>query len=411
MGILHRQRQCLEARALIDCSGRASFYDTPRPLSPVRTGLLIGPFGLFGVFRLADMSQVRRPKVRAARPREPLGLGAPPIRDLGMVAGGQHLRDRTPLPQLRPGILRVFEKALGEAFLLARRLLAHDPRQEPDAGVQQDESRDLPAREHVVADRDLLELATLDHTLVDALEAAAEDDGAGPFGQRFDLGLRERNSTWAHHQARARIARGGNSVDGAPEHVGAHDHAGPAAGRRIIDGAMLVGCVRADIDGIERPEPGRKRPARQARTERPRKHVREDGEDGRAPHDQVPAGIKKWMTRAKSLHIELRFRSKYLFGRMILPEKSATFRNHALALFRSFAHRGFEVASGGATMIRPPAMSMLGTNASVNGSMMVVPPAGGRNSRISPAPKSCTATTVPISVPSAVTADSPIRSA
>src|SRR5712692_8178682 len=35
-------------------------------------------------------------------------------------------------------------------------------------------------------------------------------------------------------------------------------------------------------------------------------------------------------TRAKSLHIESRFRSKYLFGRMILSEKSATFRDHAL---------------------------------------------------------------------------------
>src|SRR6266849_6582295 len=34
--------------------------------------------------------------------------------------------------------------------------------------------------------------------------------------------------------------------------------------------------------------------------------------------------------RAKSHHVESRFRSKYLFGRMILSEKSATFRDHAL---------------------------------------------------------------------------------
>src|SRR5713226_7653738 len=36
------------------------------------------------------------------------------------------------------------------------------------------------------------------------------------------------------------------------------------------------------------------------------------------------------VTRAKSLHIESRFRSNYLAGRMILSEKSATFRDHAL---------------------------------------------------------------------------------
>src|SRR5262245_20548903 len=42
--------------------------------------------------------------------------------------------------------------------------------------------------------------------------------------------------------------------------------------------------MRPDVDGIERPEPGGKRLAREARTERPRKHVGEYGEDGCAPH-------------------------------------------------------------------------------------------------------------------------------
>jgi hypothetical protein len=42
-------------------------------------------------------------------------------------------------------------------------------------------------------------------------------------------------------------------------------------------------------------------------------------------------------TRAKSMQIESRFRSKYLFGRMILSEKSATFRDHALGSLRPFS--------------------------------------------------------------------------
>src|SRR5713101_4713295 len=37
-------------------------------------------------------------------------------------------------------------------------------------------------------------------------------------------------------------------------------------------------------------------------------------------------------SRAKSLHIASRFRSRYWFGRMILTEKSATFRDHALTI-------------------------------------------------------------------------------
>src|SRR5712692_7028977 len=36
-------------------------------------------------------------------------------------------------------------------------------------------------------------------------------------------------------------------------------------------------------------------------------------------------------SQAKSLHIESRFRSEYLFGRMILSERSAAFRNYTLA--------------------------------------------------------------------------------
>src|SRR4051794_18364169 len=42
-----------------------------------------------------------------------------------------------------------------------------------------------------------------------------------------------------------------------------------------------------------------------------------------------PGALRDWSLRAKSVQIESRFRSKHLFGRMILSEKSATFRDHA----------------------------------------------------------------------------------
>src|SRR5260370_23465600 len=78
MGILLRQREYPKARALIVCAGRASFYDTAAPLSPIPAGLLAGPF------RLARAGQMGRPQIRAAGARGPLGLGAAPGPHLGL---------------------------------------------------------------------------------------------------------------------------------------------------------------------------------------------------------------------------------------------------------------------------------------------------------------------------------------
>ena len=65
-------------------------------------------------------------------------------------------------------------------------------------------------------------------------------------------------------------AIGRRRVDGAAEHVGLHHHAGAAAGRRVVDAAMLVGCEGADIDHVERPRAGRQSLAGKARAQRPR---------------------------------------------------------------------------------------------------------------------------------------------
>ena len=101
-----------------------------------------------------------------------------------MVAGGQDLRDRhgprTPAGRVYCGYSSSPSR---EAFLGAGGLLAHDAGQQPDAGVEQRQRGDLAAGQHVIADRDFLEAARRDHPLVDALEAAAQDDGAGAGGE------------------------------------------------------------------------------------------------------------------------------------------------------------------------------------------------------------------------------------
>src|SRR5260370_29933272 len=102
MGMLLRQGEYPKARALIVCAGRASFYGPAAPLSPIPAGLLAGPF------RLAGAGQMGRPQIRAAGAREPLGLGAAPGRDLGMVAAGEDGGGRTALPHPRPGVFPGF---------------------------------------------------------------------------------------------------------------------------------------------------------------------------------------------------------------------------------------------------------------------------------------------------------------
>src|SRR5579862_910944 len=65
----------------------------------------------------AAAAQEGRPEVRPARLGQPFGLGAAPSGDLGMVAGGEDFGDRPALPQLRAGVMRVFQQAVRKALL------------------------------------------------------------------------------------------------------------------------------------------------------------------------------------------------------------------------------------------------------------------------------------------------------
>ena len=152
MGILRRQRQSGRARAVLSvCPGRASFYDKARgfvTLSGARIwlairllarqiGLPTGPAGARG--SAARPRPAARPRSWRGRRRSAPPGSARPSNTCGRVYCGYS------------------SSPCGEALLGARGLLAHDAGQEPHAGVDQHHGRDLAARQHVVADRDLLE--------------------------------------------------------------------------------------------------------------------------------------------------------------------------------------------------------------------------------------------------------------
>jgi len=235
-------------------------------------------------FLLMGAGEIGGPQVGAPLAGQVLGLSTPPGRDPGMVAACERLRDRSPLPQLRPGILRIFKQAIGEAFLLGRGLAAHDAGKQAHAGIEQHEGCDLPAREHVVADRDLLEAACGDEALVDALEPAAEEHQPRTGRERRHPCLRERRPARAQEQARPCIVGPRGGIDGAGQHVGSHDHSRPPARRRVVDRAVAIGRMCADVERIEGPDAGGQRPARKARGQRPREQLGKDGENARAPH-------------------------------------------------------------------------------------------------------------------------------
>src|SRR5262249_16537045 len=151
-----------------------------------------------------------------------------------------------------PGILRIFQQPRLETFFRLRHLLAHHAGQQPHAGIDQDISGDLAAREHIVADRDLLERTRLDHPLVHALEPPAYHDHALAPGYFAHARLRQRPPARREQQPRTAVAC--NRIERTCKHVGTHHHAGTATRGRVVDRTMLVGSGPADIDRFAIPD-------------------------------------------------------------------------------------------------------------------------------------------------------------
>src|ERR1700684_2688346 len=113
------------------------------PFAPARpnpsAGRRLGPFSL----RFKAARHIGGPQVGPALAGQALGLALVPGLDLGVVAAGQHLGNGAAFPDGGAGELRIFEQAAGVALLGPRGFLAHDARQQPDAGVDERIGRDL----------------------------------------------------------------------------------------------------------------------------------------------------------------------------------------------------------------------------------------------------------------------------
>src|SRR6185369_11814265 len=104
------------------------------------------------------------------------------------------------------------------------------------------------------ADRDLLDVARIERALVDALEAAREQDRARALRKLPHARLREwRPARRQVERRRAGRTRGAGGVDGRRGNIGTHHHTGSATRRSVVDGAVLIGGEVTDVDNVERP--------------------------------------------------------------------------------------------------------------------------------------------------------------
>ncbi len=87
----------------------------------------------------------------------------------------------------------------------------------------------------------------------------------------------------ARRQAQINGPGPGVAGDRRIDDVGPHHHAGPAAERRVVDGAVLIAREIADVHRLQPPEAFRQGLAGERMAERPREHLGEDRQHGRGP--------------------------------------------------------------------------------------------------------------------------------
>ena len=181
-------------------------------------------------------------------------LAAAPFFDFLVVAVEEDLRHFPALPQLRAGVLRVFEQAVPMALADVALLVRKHARNEAAHPVGHGHGSDLPAGQHEVAQRDLLVDARLDEALVHALVVAADQHqmvviplqaSGGVLGKALSL------RGEVDHPAVSALCRGHDVVQAAFERL-RHHHAAPAAAVGIVvDLALLVLGEVPDLDAVD----------------------------------------------------------------------------------------------------------------------------------------------------------------
>lgn len=229
-----------------------------------------------------------------------------PLGHLLVVAADENIGDGHSHPFARAGVVGAVEEAHGRVGLgvwvgpgggtgrwgCDRRkavagsgtFMAEGPGEEADDGVHEDHGRELAAGEDVVAEAEFEGSEPFDDAFIDALVMAGDEEEAGFGGEVLDHGLGERAALWREEDAGSGAGvHGLDGVNGVPERLAGHDHAGAAAEWAVVGFLVLVGGVVPDVVGVPLDEAAFTRTRRDGEAERRgglgREHLGEGGED------------------------------------------------------------------------------------------------------------------------------------
>ncbi len=135
--------------------------------------------------------------------------------------------------------------------------MAEDAGEEADDGIHEDHCAELAAGEDVIADGDFEGRKLFDDALVEAFVVAGDEEDAGLGGELLDERLLERGALGREEDAGGgtRVA-GFDGVDGIPDGLAHHDHAGAAAEGAVVGFVVLVTCEIADVGGVPLDDTG-----------------------------------------------------------------------------------------------------------------------------------------------------------
>src|SRR3954468_1631676 len=193
----------------------------------------------------------------------------------------QHRRNREPAKLRGARVLREVQQPVTRKRITAdRRLVSHDPGDQPRDRVDDHQRRQLAARHDVIADRDRLGRQMLADPFVDPFVPAAQDHQVIQRAQPLRDVVRQSLAVGRgqdHRRWRAPLLA--NPVDRRKQRFGLQHHPRPAAKRHVVDDPVPIGREIPQVVHAQIDQPSRDRPSDDALGQRRLHHLRKDGDD------------------------------------------------------------------------------------------------------------------------------------